>query len=90
MRSTGSTRIISTGKTCKALVVSILVPQERKPLSYYYEDHKDLADKVGLLVNEGGVTDITYNSVDRYMMSEALVEYLERSAAENPTSPRLE
>ena len=29
MRSTGSTRIISTGKTCKALVVSILVPQER-------------------------------------------------------------
>ena len=29
MRSTGSTRIISTGKTCKELVVSILVPQER-------------------------------------------------------------
>ena len=29
MRSTGSTRIISTGKTCKAFVVSILVPQER-------------------------------------------------------------
>ena len=29
MRSTGSTRSISTGKTCKTLVVSILVPQER-------------------------------------------------------------
>ena len=29
MRSTGSTRSISTGKTCKALVVAILVPQER-------------------------------------------------------------
>ena len=29
MRSTGSTRSISTGKTCKAFVVSILVPQER-------------------------------------------------------------
>ena len=29
IRSTGSTRIISPGKTCKALVVSILVPQER-------------------------------------------------------------
>ena len=55
----------------------------RKPLSYYYEDHEDLADKVGLLVNEGVVTDITYNSVDRYMISEALVEYLERSAAES-------
>ena len=54
-----------------------------KPLSYYYEDHEDLADKVGLLVNEGVVTDITYNRVDRYMMSEALVEHLERSAAEN-------
>ena len=52
----------------------------REPLSYYYEDHEDLADKVGLLVNEGVVTDITYNSVDRYMMSEALVEYLEGGA----------
>ena len=29
MRSNGSARIISTGKTCKALVVSLLVPQER-------------------------------------------------------------
>ena len=29
MWSTGSTRSISTGKTCKTLVVSILVPQER-------------------------------------------------------------
>ena len=37
----------------------------REPLSYYYEDHEDLADKVGLLVNEGVVTDITYNMVDR-------------------------
>ena len=55
----------------------------RTPLSYYYEDHEDLADKVDLLVNEGVVTDITYNSVDRYKMSEALVEYLERSAADN-------
>ena len=30
------------------------------------------------------MTDITYNRVDRYMMSEALVEHLERSAAEKP------
>ncbi len=52
----------------------------RELLSYYYEDHEDLADKVGLLVNEGVVTDITYNMVDRYMMSEALVEYLEGGA----------
>lgn len=53
----------------------------KKPLSYHYEDHRDLADKVGLLVNEGVVTDITYNNVDRYVMSETLVEYLEGSAA---------
>ena len=53
----------------------------KKPLSYHYEDHEDLADQVGLLVNEGVVTDITYNNVDRYVMSETLVEYLEGSAA---------
>ena len=54
---------------------------QKAPLAYCYEDHDDLADKVGLLVNEGVVTDITYNNVDRYVMSEALVEYLEGSAA---------
>ena len=54
---------------------------QKQPLSYHYEDHEDLADKVGLLVNEGVVTDITYNSVDRYVMSETLVEYLEGGAA---------
>ena len=53
----------------------------KQPLSYHYEDHEDLADTVGLLVNEGVVTDITYNNVDRYVMSETLVEYLEGSAA---------
>ena len=54
---------------------------QKEPLSYSYEDHQDLADKVGLLVNEGVVTDITYNSVDRYLMSEALVEYLEEGSS---------
>lgn len=56
----------------------------KEPLSYHYEDHEDLADKVGILVNEGVVTDITYNNVDRYVMSETLVEYLERSATGDP------
>ena len=46
------------------------------PLAYYYEDHEDLGDKVGLLVNHGLVTDITYNNVARYVMSEPLAEYL--------------
>ena len=54
---------------------------QKEPLSYSYEDHQDLADKVGLLVNEGVVTDITHNSVDRYLMSEALVEYLEEGSS---------
>ena len=64
----------------------------KRPLAYYYEEHKDLEDKVGLLVNEGAVTDITYNSVDRYVMSEALVEYLgsslTRSSARLATSEK--
>ena len=57
---------------------------QKQPLSYHYEDHEDLADRVGLLVNEGIVTDVTYNNVDRYMMSETLVEYLVASAVGDP------
>ena len=63
--------------------LAIYTAGRKKPLSYHYEDHEDLADKVGLLVSEGVVTDITFNNVDRYVMSEALVEYLEGSAAED-------
>ena len=48
----------------------------KEPLAYYYEDHPDLADKIGVLVNEGAVIDITYNSVDRYIISEPLADYL--------------
>ena len=49
---------------------------KKEPLEYYYESHENLTDKVGLLVSEGLVTDITYNSIDRYVMSEPLVQYL--------------
>ena len=48
----------------------------KKILIYYYEDHDDLDDKFGLLVNVDLVTNITYNNVDRYLISEPLVEYL--------------
>lgn len=48
----------------------------KEPLAYFYEAHEDLTDKVGLLVNEGLVTDITYNTVDRYVLSEPLAHYL--------------
>ena len=48
----------------------------RSVVAYYYEDHDDLDDKVGLLARQGLVVDITYNNTDRYLMSEALVEYL--------------
>ena len=49
---------------------------DKAVLAYYYESHEDLPDKVGLLVSEGVVTDITYNNTDRYVLSEPLVEYL--------------
>ena len=48
----------------------------KKPLGYYYESHENLPDKVGLLVNEGLVRDITYNNTDRYVFSEPLAQYL--------------
>ncbi len=49
---------------------------KKQPLAYYFESHEHLADKVGLLVNEGLVTDITYDTSDRYVMSEPLAMYL--------------
>ena len=51
-------------------------PGKKEPLAYFYESHEDLADTVGLLVNEGLVTDITHNRIDRYVLSEPLVRYL--------------
>lgn len=55
---------------------SIYTAGMKEPLAYCYESHENLVDKVGVLVNEGLVTDITYNAVDRYVMSEPLVQYL--------------
>ena len=46
------------------------------PLTYTYDEHKDLADKVWYLARHGVVVDITYNSVERYLITEALAEYL--------------
>ena len=48
----------------------------KQVLVYYYENHEDLTNKLAVLVNSGAVMDITYTNVDRYMMSEALVNYL--------------
>lgn len=45
-------------------------------LVYYFEDHPDLSDKLLILQNYGLVRDITYNNVDRYIISEDFAEYL--------------
>ena len=52
-------------------------------LAYFYEDHDDLADKVVILASSGAVIDITYNNVDRYLMTEALVKYLASTTGES-------
>ena len=52
-------------------------------LAYFYEDHEDLSDKLVVLANSGAVTDITYNSVDRYLMSEAFVDYLSETEGDD-------
>lgn len=51
-------------------------------LTYYFEDHPDLQGKVRILQNHKLITDIKYNDVARYSISEELAEYLE-----NQTSP---
>ncbi len=52
------------------------IGRKKSVLAYYYESHEDLPDKVGLLVSEGLVRDITYSNTDRYTFSEPLVEFL--------------
>ena len=54
----------------------VYIGRKKSVLAYYYESHEDLPDKVGLLVSEGLVRDITYNNTDRYVFSEPLVEFL--------------
>jgi hypothetical protein len=45
-------------------------------LVYYYDDHTDLRNKIRILENYGPVEDITYNNVDRFIITEELADYL--------------
>ena len=51
-------------------------------LAYFYEDHADLLEKVVILATSGAVIDITYNDVDRYLMTETLVTYLSETKSD--------
>lgn len=48
-----------------------------KTVAYYFETHENLKEKMTVLENHGLVQNITYNNVDRYRMSEELVEIIE-------------
>ncbi len=43
---------------------------------YYFEDHNDLKGKLNVLENHNLISDVTYNNVDRFRMSEGFVELL--------------
>jgi len=45
-------------------------------LSYYFDDHPDLRQKIRILENHGLVADITHTNVDRFAMSEELAGFL--------------
>jgi hypothetical protein len=45
-------------------------------LSYFYEDHEELENKIRILQNHGLIRDITYSDVKRYVLTEALARYL--------------
>ena len=45
-------------------------------LSYYFEDHRDLRQKIRILENHGLVQNITQTNVERFSMSEKLANYL--------------
>ena len=63
---------------------SLSTDLDRQTLPRVLVEHGQKLQRTAVMVNEGVVTDITYNSVDRYVMSETLVEYLEGSAAGDP------
>jgi len=45
-------------------------------LCYYFDDHPDLLSQIQILENNGLVREITYNNVQRYIMSEEFAQYL--------------
>lgn len=45
-------------------------------LTYYFEDHPELANKIRILENHSLVRDIKHNDVSRYVISERLAGYL--------------
>lgn len=48
----------------------------KRVLRYYFEDHDGLPEKVAILENLGFVDDITFNEVQRYMISEHFADLL--------------
>lgn len=48
----------------------------RQFFTYFFEDHKDLKSEIQILENLGLVKEITFNNVDRYIMSEDFADYL--------------
>jgi hypothetical protein len=48
-------------------------------LTYYFDDHPELANKIRILENLSLVRDIKYNDVPRYVISERLAGYLLRT-----------
>ena len=45
-------------------------------LIYYFDDHPELKSKIRILQSYGFVDEITYNNVDRYIITEDFAEYL--------------
>ena len=46
--------------------------------AYYFEDHPELRQKIRVLENHGLGTEITYNNLTRFSISEELADYLKR------------
>lgn len=50
----------------------------KQTLCYYFEEHDSLKEKCGILESKGYVEDLTISNTDRYLMTEQLVEMLQR------------
>jgi Putative DNA-binding domain len=56
---------------------------EKQIFVYYYEVHTHLRSKLQILENHALIREVTFNNVDRFIMSEELVSYLQATSERN-------
>jgi hypothetical protein len=75
---------LASSPLCRELIaisrrVTFCYPQDRRMLTYYFEDHADLLSKLMILQNHGFIRDIRHNDVPRFAFEEEFADYLQQT-----------